>query len=269
VALLEPFIDTIIICTMTGLVIITTGVWNEKVPTPLPLDDVNITYVQVDEQGAQDPVGTPESLIIDESYAQAVDRSRLAYYDVSVDTLYTDPALTQPFAGTLYPAERRAVDAAGNTYTTLYGRAVRSSSPLTTLGFERGLEQIGLGGLGRFIVLISVFLFALSTSISWSYYGDRCANYIWGTRAILPYKMVFVLMHFIGATLAVTTIWDLGDTALSLVTLPNVLSLVLLSGLVKKLTDSYFERKPWIENADAHRRAVEARRQKRDPSVKP
>ena len=55
-------------------------------------------------------------------------------------------------------------------------------------------------------------------------------------------------MHFIGAILAVTTIWDIGDVALSLVTLPNVISLLLLSGLLKKLTDSYFERKPWLKS---------------------
>jgi AGCS family alanine or glycine:cation symporter len=53
-------------------------------------------------------------------------------------------------------------------------------------------------------------------------------------------------MHVIGAVLAVTTIWDIGDVALSLVTLPNVISLLLLSGLLKRLTDSYFERKPWL-----------------------
>jgi AGCS family alanine or glycine:cation symporter len=67
-------------------------------------------------------------------------------------------------------------------------------------------------------------------------------------------------MHFVGAVLAVTTIWDLGDVALSLVTLPNVLSLLLLSGLVKKLTDSYFERRPWVENAEVHKRVVAERK---------
>ena len=96
-----------------------------------------------------------------------------------------------------------------------------------------------------YVLTGAVVMFAYSTIISWSYYGDRCANYIWGKGAILPYKFVFVLMHFIGATLAVTTIWDLGDVALSLVTIPNVLALLLLSGLVKKLTDKYFDEKPW------------------------
>jgi len=54
-----------------------------------------------------------------------------------------------------------------------------------------------------------------------------------------------LLFHFAGAVIAVTTIWDLGDVALSLVTLPNVITLILLSGLLKKITDNYFERKPW------------------------
>ena len=59
--------------------------------------------------------------------------------------------------------------------------------------------------------------------------------------------MVFLVMHFVGAILAVATIWDLGDVALSLVTIPNVLALLLLSGLLKKLTDSYFQRQPWLK----------------------
>jgi AGCS family alanine or glycine:cation symporter len=67
-------------------------------------------------------------------------------------------------------------------------------------------------------------------------------------------------MHFIGAVVAVTTIWDIGDVALSLVTLPNVLTLILLSGLLKKVTDSYFQRRPWEENAVKHRQIVEAER---------
>ena len=123
-------------------------------------------------------------------------------------------AQTVPFSGTIDPDTRAAVDAQGNVVETFYANTVRTSAPLTTLGFERGLAPIGLGGLGRYIVLLSVILFAISTAISWSYYGDRCANYLFGPKAILPFKAVFVAMHFVGAVLAVTTIWDLGDVAL-------------------------------------------------------
>ena len=258
VALLEPFIDTIIICTMTGLVIVATGSFLADEPTMLNLNDVNTSYVSgTPEAGFIDAVTTPERIEVQSG--EEVGDLNLAYYDVAVGTIYTDPEQTVPFTGTILPQEGRAVDASGNT-VQIYGNAARNSAPMTTLGFERGLEPIGLGGLGRWIVLLSVFMFAISTAISWSYYGDRCANYLWGTKAIMPYKVVFLILHFVGATLAVTTIWDLGDVALSLVTLPNVITLILLSGVLKKITDSYFERRPWIENAEVHKRYVEEKK---------
>ena len=61
-----------------------------------------------------------------------------------------------------------------------------------------------LGSWGGYIVVLSVLLFAISTAISWSYYGDRCANYLFGPKAILPYKVVFVIMHFVGAIFALS-----------------------------------------------------------------
>lgn len=254
VALLEPFIDTIIICTITGIVVVSTGVYNERVPTTLELTDGNISFVEGTDADGYTSITAPGSLQI--ANGEPVDTAgpQMAYFDVAVDGLFVDEAMTQPFSGTLVPAEARAEDSNGQSYTTLYSMAVRSSSPLTTLAFERGLAPLGLSGLGNIIVLVSVFLFALSTAISWSYYGDRCAHYLWGERAILPYKAVYVLMHFIGAILAVTAIWDLGDVALSLVTIPNVIALLMLSGLVKELTHSYFERRAW-ENVSAKKGA--------------
>ena len=245
VALLEPFIDTIVICTMTGLVIVSTGVFEAKVPTEIALTDGNISFVQYDEDGMHQGADDPAEVTVTNGAPVTDNGSLFAYYDISVDGFFTDEAQTVPFSGTIFPAEARAVSADGTEYEVLYGDAARNSSPLTTLGFEQGLEPLGLGWLGKWVVLLCVFLFAVSTAISWSYYGDRCANYIWGKKAILPYKFIFLVFHFAGAVIAVTTIWDLGDVALSLVTLPNVISLILLSGLLKKITDSYFERKPW------------------------
>ena len=267
VALLEPFIDTIIICTMTGLVLVTTGVFSERVATDLSLGDPNVTIVEQTENGGFRTSEAVEPLPFNEGIPQAMESPRIGYLGVGVDELYVDEAQEELFSGTVYPERGVAIDAAGNEYPVLYGNAVRNSAPLTTLGFERGLGQVGLGGLGRWIVLLSVVLFAISTSISWSYYGDRCANYLFGPKAILPFKGVFLVMHFLGATIAVTTVWDIGDVALSLVTLPNVIALILLSGILKKLTDSYFERKPWVENAEVHKRVVEEKKRQRDTGV--
>ena len=255
VALLEPFIDTIIICTMTGLVLVTTGAFEATAPAQVDLNQSNVTIVEGDRTAGYTTYLGTEAI----SYANGVPENaagpRVGRFTVGIDSLFLDEAQTVPFTGTIDAATKAVLTADGQVVETFYANTVRTSAPLTTLAFERGLSPIGLGGVGRFIVLISVILFAVSTSISWSYYGDRCANYLFGTKAILPFKAIFVVMHFVGAVLAVTTIWDLGDVALSLVTLPNVLALLLLSPVLKKLTDSYFERRPWVENEEAHKKA--------------
>ena len=64
--------------------------------------------------------------------------------------------------------------------------------------------------------------------------------YLFGKSSILPYKLIFVVMHFVGAVAGLNTVWGIGDTAIALLTIPNVLALLLLSGIAKKLTDDYF-----------------------------
>ena len=261
VALLEPFIDTIIICSMTGLVILLTGVWNDQLPSQLSLSSGDVSYIAPDDRGLFSSGTAPDEIRVDDGFPVHVDgQNRFAWHEVEVSRLFTDVDQTQPFTGTIDPQSAVAADAGGNTYSVLYGDAVETGAPLTSLAFERGLGLLGLGGLGRIIVLISVLLFAVSTAISWSYYGDRCSNYLFGLKGILPYKAAFVLMHFIGATVPLATIWVLGDVALGAVTFPNLIALVLLSGVVAKLTRSYFERKPWIDNEEVHRRVVAARK---------
>jgi AGCS family alanine or glycine:cation symporter len=99
-----------------------------------------------------------------------------------------------------------------------------------------------------------VLLFAISTAISWSYYGDRCANYLFGHGAVLPYKIAFVIMHFLGAVASLNVAWALGDLFLALVIVPNLIALILLSGKVREMTDSYFERKAWLSQPQHKRR---------------
>ncbi len=257
VALLEPLIDTLIICSMTGLVILTTGVWNTPVPTVMELGSGDVTYVAPDERGVFAGGAPPEQIVVEGGVPVYDAGTRaFAWHDVAVEQFWTDEARETPFTGRIVTGDGQAVDTEGNAYTVLFGDAVETAAPLTSAAFERGLGQFGLGGLGKVIVLVSVLLFAISTSISWSYYGDRCANYLFGSRGILPFKAVFVVMHFVGAVASLATIWVIGDIALGLVTFPNLIALVMLSGVVVKLTKSYFERKPWLENAEVHKRVV-------------
>ena len=257
VALVEPFIDTIVICTMTGLVIIMTGVWNASVPTEITLSGGDISYVAAADHGRFERVPTDVEIVVDSGRYVSTDfgSARIAWHEVPVEPLYVDEAQTTLFSGIVYSDARNAVATDGATYTSLYAAAVESGAPLTMLAFEAGLP----GRAGRYIVIVSVFLFAISTAIAWSYYGDRCANYLFGANWILPYKFVFVAMHFGGSVVSLAVAWTLGDVFLGIVIIPNLLALILLAPKVVELTKSYFARQPWLENRDVHRRLKEGR----------
>ncbi len=251
VALLEPFIDTLVICTMTGLVIIMTGVWDDVHPTPLAMTGGDSSWVQLDERGHHHSAVAPAEFVIEQGRPLTVgpDAPRYAWHEVAIEEFFTDEQQSERFSGVIRPADGLAIAADGSRYAVLHGMAAENGAPLTMNGFSRGLP----GQWGKYIVVLSVLLFAVSTAISWGYYGDRCANYLFGARAILPYKIAFVVMHFFGAMVSLNVIWEMGDIALGVVILPNLIALVLLAGKVSRMTDSYFERKPWIENAAVHK----------------
>lgn len=147
VALLEPFIDTIVVCTMTGLVIVVTGAF-------------------------EDP----------------------ANYDVI----------------------------AGAEGAALTARAMA-------------------GEISWFpwVLTVAVFLFAYSTMISWSYYGERCFVYLFGDRASTTYKILYIVFVFLGSVITATNILNFGDLMILSMGVPNILGLLLLSGVVKRQLDSY------------------------------
>ena len=255
VALLEPFIDTIIICTITGLAIVVTGVWDDKVPTELDLDGGAHSY-RVEAEGGIIADETPptEIKIVDGEPQVQEGTAEFAWNQAVVGQFYRDCAgdcerrqdLRQPFTGTLDTEQNVAVAEDGTEYGVLYGPAVESGAPLTQLAFSRGLSP--LGDWGGLIVVFSVILFAISTSISWSYYGDRCAIYLFGEEAVLPYKVAFVVVNFLGGIAPLATVWAIGDIALGLVIIPNLVAVVLLSDKLKEITDSYFDREAWLDN---------------------
>jgi AGCS family alanine or glycine:cation symporter len=245
VALLGPFIDTLVICSMTGLVILMTNAHVERSPTELTLSGGDISYSEVTSDGRYATAEEPGEIRVAEGehVAAGVGAALVAWHEVPVERLFVDLEQTRPFTGTVYAARGEAVGSDGLTYQTLYGDAVESGAPLTINAFREGLAP--LGDWGHYIVILAVLLFAISTAISWSYYGDRCANYLFGQAAVLPYKIVFVLMHFLGALVALSVIWDLADVALSIVIWPNLIALILLAPVVVSETRSYLERRPW------------------------
>lgn len=252
VALLEPFIDTIVIVTMTALVIIMTGVWNERVPTEVVLSGGgDLSYVVL-EEGASVSVDPTGPIRYVDGRPADLSAPHVAWHEVSVEELFVDAEMSIRFDGIISADEGAAQLTDGRTVRSLYGLAVESGAPLTMEAFRRGLAP--LGDWGHYIVILSVLLFALSTAISWSYYGDRCAHYLFGARAVLPYKIAFVIAHFIGAVLPLAVAWTLGDVFLAIVIIPNLIALLFLAPQVVEMTRSYFERQPWLENSEARRR---------------
>ena len=242
VALLEPFIDTILICTMTAMVIIITGVWDDFEPTAMEVAGGDMTFVDVKDDGTFAPLSEPPAKIQVDAGTTSTGPS-VGWHDAPVPVLYVDEAHEIPFSGIVDPAAHKAIGSDGVEYTVLYGDAPESGAPLTMLAFQRGLAPIG--DFGQHIVLLCVVLFGVSTAISWSYYGDRCAHYVLGPKAVGPYRAVFVLMHFLGAVLPLSLAWTLGDLLIGVVILPNLVALVLLSPKLAEMTRDYFARKPW------------------------
>ncbi len=119
--------------------------------------------------------------------------------------------------------------------------SILNGSPLTALAFKTGLAP--LFPYGDKIITLAVFLFAISTAISWSYYGDRSIEYLSGPKAIKPYKLTYVFVQFIGAIVSLEVVWGFGDIALGLMAIPNLLALILLSPKIISLTKEYFLRK--------------------------
>jgi AGCS family alanine or glycine:cation symporter len=114
-----------------------------------------------------------------------------------------------------------------------------NGSPLTALGFKTGLSP--LFAFGDKLITVAVFLFAVSTAISWSYYGDRGTEYLFGRHYIRPYKYFFVFFHFVGSLVSLELVWGFGDIALGLMAIPNLIALLLLSPQIVTMTKDYFD----------------------------
>jgi AGCS family alanine or glycine:cation symporter len=230
VALLEPFIDTLVVCTMTGLVIITTNSWDAKHPQYFNVNSNEVTYVMPDGSS---------SLILEEG--KILD-GKIIKNNAEIDVIYLDETMSTTFTGTITKTETgyNVESSDGTEVSYFHANAIENGAPLTAVAFQKGLAPIMPGG--DLIVTLCVILFAVSTSISWSYYGDRSIQFLAGDKSIIYYKGVYVVMHFVGAMLTLNTVWLIGDIALGLMTIPNIIALIALSGVVYKATQTYFSK---------------------------
>ncbi|WPC76917.1 alanine/glycine:cation symporter family protein [Vibrio porteresiae] len=110
-----------------------------------------------------------------------------------------------------------------------------SGAALTSAAFDQVLP-----GIGGYLVAVALAIFAFTTIVGWSVYGERCATYLFGHKAVLPFRIIFVLALPVGATMSLDFVWLLGDTLNAMMAIPNLIALAVLSPVVIKLTKGYF-----------------------------
>jgi AGCS family alanine or glycine:cation symporter len=104
--------------------------------------------------------------------------------------------------------------------------------------------ELALPGIGGYVVSLGLVLFAFTTLLGWSFYGEKCVEYLFGVRSIVPFRVLWIIAVPIGATAELDFIWLVADTLNALMALPNLLALLLLSPVVFQLTRDYFADKP-------------------------
>lgn len=113
-----------------------------------------------------------------------------------------------------------------------------AGAPLTQAAFATVF-----GNSGTIALTISLVLFAFTTILGWSYYGERCIEFLFGTKSILPYRLLFVAMVALGGFLKLDLIWTIADIVNGLMALPNLIALLALSPIIIKETRQYFSKK--------------------------
>jgi len=130
---------------------------------------------------------------------------------------------------------------------TMTGLAIICSgvwtSGLTGAALSSAAFESAMPGIGHYLLTTALVVFAFTTIIGWSYYGERCWEFLFGARAILPYRLLWVAVVPLGAVTQLDTVWLLADTLNGLMALPNIISLLLLSPVVIKLTKIYFAKR--------------------------
>ena len=249
VSILEPFIDTLVICTLTGLVILSSGVWQEKFPTAFSqtdteilagvYDDKNTTHVNqlsahLDLVPPQnDPVRAFSGTI--SVQAGRPDASNITFiHNRSVAENVRVLQAGRPFSGLMAVDDGQVSDAS----LALIGDSLLHSVPLTAKAFEQSF----LGEYGGFLVTIGLTLFAFSTAIAWSYYGDRAVTYLFGTFWVLPYRFLYVLGFFVATIADTSLIWLISAVTVALMTLPNLIGMLLMRKEVKQMTQEYWQK---------------------------
>ena len=240
VSILEPFIDTLIICTLTGLVILSSGVWTDKFTNNFEKTSMFLVEGTLDEnQDAQEILNFlsgNDSTVKSFSGNLNVESGKIINNVTVINnrTIAEDVVIMKnnlPYTGLIEVSDKIGIE------YDVVGKSLVKSAVLTSKAFNKGF----FGNYGEFIVSIGLLLFAFSTVITWAYYGDRCTAYLFGEGAIIYYRVIYVFAFFIAGSGFIDTeiIWNFALITVAASTLPNLVSMFLLRDKMKKIIEDY------------------------------
>tara|TARA_B100001564_G_scaffold258692_1_gene220511 strand:- start:3944 stop:5584 length:1641 start_codon:yes stop_codon:yes gene_type:complete len=241
VSILEPFIDTLIICTLTGLVILSSGVWTEKFSNNFERSSMFIVEgVQDEKKDATEILkflsDEPSSIKSFSGILEIQDGKILQAITILNNRSIAEEVIifkdNVPYSGTL-----EVMNSEFDSSYVFSGKSLVKSAVLTSKAFNKGF----FGNYGEYIVSIGLLLFAFSTVITWAYYGDRCTAYLFGESAIIYYRLIYIFAFFIAGSGFFDTeiIWNFALITVAASTLPNLISIFLLRNKMKSLVTSY------------------------------
>ncbi len=244
VALLEPFIDTIIICTLTGLALLSSGVWTEKFENQFQEADL-VVLKQVYSEQNKNHVEQIHNYLVGQNDLQLFSGNLNAENGIIINppTILHARSVAenikvwkdeQPYSGEMSFAEGKLINKQGLVLT---GKSLMHSAPLTAIAFTRSW----FGKYGQYIVSIGLLLFAFSTAISWSYYGDRAITYLFGSRKVIYYHIIYIIGFFVASFTDTTIIWTLSGITIALMTIPNLFGILFLSKEMKNEVKSFWK----------------------------
>lgn len=246
VAILEPFIDTIVICTLTGLVILSSGVWTEKLPNQFQSTDMIVMADQYNDSDDTDrkklyhylsgtsdlPLFTGDLIVEDGEIKNELSIINARSIAENIKVYDSENNL---FNGKIAITNGKYSSENGVTFK---GNSLVHSAPLTAEAFTRSF----LGDWGKWIVSIGLLLFAFSTAIAWAYYGGRSVTYLFGVKGVLPYRIIYCVGFFIASFADTTIIWTISGITIVLMALPNLVGILMLHKDMKSTLNIYWDK---------------------------
>ena len=252
VSILEPFIDTIVVCSVTALVILSSGVWTQKFDTTFSKTDMVILEgIYSDEKNVDGEYIYPDHINDLTKYVQSID-SNVNEFSGSLDikdgkilsenitvihsrSIAEDITISNSIEDTLFSGKLDVKNGKISEQVSINGKSLVSSAELTAKAFSQGI----LGQYGGKLVAIALLLFAFSTSITWCYYGDRSTAYIFGEKGVVWYRNFYVLCFVLAAVIDTTVVWNIAYVVVALVSIPNLIAMFVLRKEMKSLSDNF------------------------------